>query len=195
MGAFGDSITHIKDDTKKQEGLLQPSLSSSYEATFGELWVAPTHFKGQPIDQSTSWSEDLLMDLEKCEGLYLEPDGVLPNIAKILGAARDDVESMTNSLMWYRDDALGNGPKGCWEDWDTLRVRLRDFLDDLQWQTDKASQILQDVVKAFEDYDRDAAADLTNLSNQLNHGSGHLLARDPRYWLDHVHPKGGIGGY
>jgi len=65
---------------------------------------------------------------------------------------------------------------------------LQELLDDLQWQTDKASQILEDVVKAFEHYDRDAAADLTKLMNELNHGR----VRD---WSDHVHSEGGIGGY
>ncbi|MCL2490993.1 MAG: hypothetical protein FWF36_09815 [Propionibacteriaceae bacterium] len=194
MEAFRQSIQNIFDDNATQEDLLKASLQSSYETTFSEPWAFATPFAGQPIDQSSNWAE-VLIDPEKCSQLCEGTYPVLPKMADILAEVRGTVESMTDSMSWYRDEAFGRGDKGCWANWDLFRWRMRDFLVDLSWKTDMASQVFKDVIRAFEDGDRDAAADLAKLETELNRGSGALTAPDPGYWTDHVHTEGGIGGY
>lgn len=199
MTAFSGDIAKIISDSATQEDWLKSSLSSSYDATFGDRWKPSNGFAGQPIDQRATWGSTQLKVLdEACKRLYESPDGLLPSMAGFLESARGTVESMTDSTKWYRDDSLGDGPKGCWEDWDTLRQRLQNLLKDLWWQTDKAATILRDVVAAFRHADQDAAGDLTSLEDQLSRGSGvphESPHRGPTRWIDHVHSEGGIGGY
>ncbi|MCL2490902.1 MAG: hypothetical protein FWF36_09345 [Propionibacteriaceae bacterium] len=189
MDSFSATIAKIKDDGVTQENVLKDNLQSSFEATFGNQWAFATPFAGQPIDQSSSWDE-VLIDPEKCSQLCEGSHAVLPGIVGVLDEVHRYVELMTDSTSWYRDEAFGSGEKGCWASWDTLRCRMSDFLDDLRWKTEKASEVFKDVIRAFKDGDRDAAANLAKLEAELNHGPGAQTD-----WPDHVHTEGGIGGY
>ena len=195
MQAFEDSITGIIADTRTQEQLLDDNLLDWCRSCSDGHMSLSNQLAGKSIDSPESWPS-IDVDLKRCRDVYTV---YLPGIKDGLVSARTTVESLTDSQPWYRDYRRGIGHSGCWARWDELRWVLRDLLADLEWQTDKAIQVMTDIALAFEKHDQDAATQLASLSQTFNGGSGYSPPALPPDWpVDdryHEHRQNGIGGY